>query len=582
MQRQLPSADLAYPIEPQEWHFRQSVDYSVSLNRAVLDYASRMRETLLFNIAAMGRRSIARGTTDTWTPNPKRYAEVASRLGAGGRGGGGGDQASQQREAAAWGELRKPELRDPRAYIIPADQDDLPTALKFLSALRETGITVHRATRDFEVQGKRYGAGSYVVMTAQSFRPHVIDMFEPQVHPDVFPIPGGPPTPPYDNAGWTLALQMGVAFDRELEGVTGPFEKVNDWNIKAPTGRVANAQGATGFLSSRRVNNAYIAVNRLLAAGEAVSELRAPLTVDGRTYPPGTFYVRARGSTRRAVEAAAMDLGVHFDGVRRGVAPNARALRPARVGLWDQYGGSMDAGWARWILEQFEFPFERVFPQALDAGGLNAKYDVLVFVDGGIPATGDGGGGRGGAPPPTDIPAEYQSHVGRVTAERTIPQLRAFIQGGGTVIAIGGSATNLARQLDLPVTDHLVENGQPLPRTRFYTPGSVLAARFDVNQPIAYGLAEVTHVFFDDSPVFRLAPGADTSAVRRVGWFDSATPLRSGWSWGQRYLENGLAAVEVSLGKGRVVLFGPEVLKRAQPHPTFKLLFNGIYASASR
>ena len=584
MQRQLPSADLAYPIEPQEWHLRQSVEYSVSLNRAVLDYAARMRENLLYNIYRMGLRSIERGNTDTWTPNPKRYAEVAARLGTSGRGGGGGNEAAAtQRESVAWAELHKPELRDPRAYIIPIDQPDFPTALRFLSALRETGITVQRATRDFDVQGKRYGAGSYVVPAAQSFRPHVIDMFEPQVHPDVFPIPGGPPTPPYDNAGWTLALQMGVAFDRVLEGVTGPFEKINDWNIKPPTGRVTNAQGATGFLSSRRVNNGYIAVNRLLKAGEDVSELRAPLTLDGTTYPAGTFYVRARGSTRRAVEAAALDLGVHFAGARGGVPPNVRPVRPARVGLWDQYGGSIDAGWARWILEQFEFPFERVFAPALDAGNLNAKYDILVFVDGGIPAAGDGGGGRGGGGgQPTDVPDEYKSQIGRVTAERTIPQLRAFIEQGGTVVAIGGSATNLATQLKLSIADHLVENGQPLPRTKFYTPGSVLAARFDVTQPLAYGLTEETNVFFDDSPAFRLAPGSDTATVHRVGWFDSATPLRSGWSWGQQYLQNGVVAADVRVGKGRVVLFGPEILKRAQPHPTFKLLFNAIYGSAVR
>ena len=71
----------------------------------------------------------------------------------------------------------------------------------------------------------------------------------------------------------------------------------------------------------------------------------------------------------------------------------ARKLVSPRVGLWDSYGGSIDSGWARWILEQFEFPFERVFAPALDAGNLNAKYDTLVFVDGGIPAAPAAGGG---------------------------------------------------------------------------------------------------------------------------------------------------------------------------------------------
>ena len=57
-----------------------------------------------------------------------------------------------------------------------------------------------------------------------------------------------------------------------------------------------------------------------------------------------------------------------------------------RIGLWDVYGGSMPSGWTRWLLEQFEFPFEVVFPKTLDAGNLASKFDVLIFVDGAIPA----------------------------------------------------------------------------------------------------------------------------------------------------------------------------------------------------
>lgn len=576
MSRQLPSADLAYPIAPQEWRFRQSVDYSTSLNRAVLNYAAGMREELLYNIYAAGKRSIARGSTDTWTPNPKRLAEVAARFGGagGGRGGRGGGGVSN--EDAAWAELHRPEMRDPRGYVIPSDQPDFPTATKFINALREVNIAVQRATADFTVAGKRYPAGSYVVSTAQAFRPHVIDMFEPQVHPDVFPIPGGPPTPPYDNAGWTLALQMGVQFDRILDGFTGPFEPVTDWNARPMPGRVAGTAGATGFLADRRVNDAFVAANRLLKAGEEVYVLRAPVTVAGTTWPAGTWYVRARGTTRRHLDSLAVQLGVSFTGLTGGVPARAARVRPARIGLWDQYGGSMDAGWARWILEQYEFPFQRVFPQELDAGNLNAKYDVLVFVGGAIPGGGAGGGRGGGQPSPDEIPAEYRPHLGRVTPETTLPQVRAFMENGGTVVAIGSSATNLAAFLQLPVADHLVENGQPLPQSRFYTPGSVLSARFDTSSPVALGMAEHTNVFFDDSPVFRLGAGAEAAGVRRIGWFDTKTPLRSGWSWGEAYLENGVVAFEAGVGKGRGVFFGPEILKRAQPHGTFKLLFNSI------
>jgi hypothetical protein len=578
MERQMPSSDLTFPVPPQEWHFRQSIDYSVACNRGVLDIASKMKENFLMNFYRMGRNSIERGSRDTWTPRPHRYAAIAASMGvpAAGRGGGGAPGGARGAgEEPLWAALHRPDDRDPRGYVIPANQPDFPTATKFVNALLENGITVQRATREFAVAGKTYPAGSIVVMTAQAFRPHVIDMFEPQDHPDNFPYQGASPTPPYDNAGWTLAFQMGVEFDRILEGFTGPFEKIGDWNIKPPAGRVPAGPNLPGYLIDPIALDSFVAVNRLLAANETVY-LR----------PDGLFLVAAKTSTDALVRRIAADRGVHFAAASGNANMAGAQLTLPRIGLWDQYGGSIDAGWARWILEQFEFPFERVFAPQLDAGNLNARFDTLIFASGGIPG-GGGGGGRGGGgagrgaggsagAAPADIPAEYRGQFGSVTAERTLPQIKQFIENGGRVIAIGASAANLARYLNLPLENHLAENGQPLPRTRFYAPGSVLRAHVDTASPIARGMKEQTDIFFDNSNVFKL--GSDAAGIRPIAWFDSKTPLRSGWAWGQEYLEKGVIAVDAGFGKGRVLLFGTPILQRAQPHGTFKFLFNAIYA----
>ena len=90
-------------------------------------------------------------------------------------------------------------------------------------------------------------------------------------------------------------------------------------------------------------------------------------------------------------------------------------------------------------------------------------------------------------------------------------------------------------------------------------------------------MGESADVFFDNSPVFRLRPDAALKGLRPVAWFDSKKPLRSGWAWGEAYLEQGTAIVDATVGKGKLVLFGPEIVFRAQPHGTFKFLFNGIY-----
>src|SRR5687768_8620334 len=134
-------------------------------------------------------------------------------------------------------------------------------------------------------------------MTNLAVRPLVIDMVEPQDHPDNFPSPGAPPTPPYDNAGWTLAYQMGIEFDRILDGFTGPFEEVKDWNIVLRSSAMPASAGG-GYLLSRDPLNSFDVVNQLVAGGGAgVSVSIVPIKAGGTMFPPGTFHV---AESRRA------------------------------------------------------------------------------------------------------------------------------------------------------------------------------------------------------------------------------------------------------------------------------------------
>ena len=176
-----------------------------------------------------------------------------------------------------------------------------------------------------------------------------------------------------------------------------------------------------------------------------------------------------------------------------------------------------------------------------------------------------------------NIPEEYRNQIGSISADRTIPHLKAFVEAGGTIVAIGASATNLGRHLGLPLESHLLENGQPLTQQKYYVPGSVLRARVDTTHPVARGLQPQTDFFFDNSPVWKPEPLAAAQNIRVIASFDTKTPLRSGWAWGQQYLDRGVIAVDATIGQGHVVLFAPEILQRAQPHATFKLLFNSIY-----
>jgi hypothetical protein len=341
---------------------------------------------------------------------------------------------------------------------------------------------------------------------------------------------------------------------------------------------------AAGYLLSAQVNDAFVAANRLLAAKLDVYRLASTLTDGGRSWGAGTFYVPAAAAAMPVVKKLAEEVGLTFEATASKVPVGAIRLRPVRVGLWDRYGGSMPSGWLRFILERFEFPFEVVFAPELDAGNLRAKYDVLVFPDGAIPS-GEGRGGpdafMGGQPNAADIPAEYRGRIGSVTVARTIPQLRQFVEDGGRLVAVG-SSTSLARQLGLPVANGLVERSprgeeKALTSDKFYVPGSVLRAAVDNSSPLAWGMGDHADVFFENSEAFRLEPSASLKGVKPVAWFDSPAPLRSGWAWGQNYLDGTVAVVDAAVGKGRLFLFGPEVTFRGQPHGTFKFLFNGIY-----
>jgi hypothetical protein len=122
----------------------------------------------------------------------------------------------------------------------------------------------------------------------------------------------------------------------------------------------------------------------------------------------------------------------------------------------------------------------------------------------------------------------------------------------------------------------------PLAREKYYVPGSVLRVRVNLDHPLAWGIGEEVDVMFSASPTFRLPKDADKNGVERVAWFDSKMPLRSGWAWGQEHLENGVAIAEAKVGKGTLVLFGPQILFRGQPHGTFKFLFNAIVQTGVR
>lgn len=585
--RLLPAGTTPNPVTPRKWHFRQSIDYSITLNYATLDYASRYRSKVLYSIYRMGMNSIEKGSRDNVTISPKiidaikeAYEKENPPL----------NQPGQRTQVQPRIPLRyfeqvmnDPAYRDPRVYILSSGQRDFPAAVRFVNALMLSGIQVHKATSSFTVNGKTYPAGSYIIKTAQAFRPHILDMFEPQYHPNDFQYPGGPPVPPYDAAGWTLAMQMGIEFDRLFYDVTGPFVRI-PYGVTEPFPAQALPVNATaGYLISPSINNSFNVINNLLGNGIEVFRVASSAGKKPEAFA-GDFYVPPSPKAKIILARSASENGVKVMPASRKPA-NLEKISQARVAIWDRYGGSMQTGWIKWILEQYNFPYSVVFSQGIDSGNLKNRFDVIIFPSGAIPAYRETSMQQSSPqqrPQATeDVPEPYRGWTGVITAEYSIPQLRQFFEEGGTVI-VTGTSTNLAYHLGLPVSNALVKKSEdgkdlPLQNTEFFIPGSLLRVSVDSALKDTWGMPGRGIVYFDRGQVFSLSEDAEEKGIKKVLWFADEKPLASGWALGQQYLKEGVTGFTATVGKGILCAYGTDITFRSQSQINFRLLFNRLY-----
>jgi hypothetical protein len=383
---------------------------------------------------------------------------------------------------------------------------------------------------------------------------------------------------------------MGVKFNREYAAFDGPFKEITTDLAIPVAGTITGPAKPAGYLVSHSYNDAFTLSNRLLAAGCDVYWMKAPQTADGKMMAAGALWIPASPKSTPIVQTAVDKLGISAVGVASAPTGDALKQKQVRIGLADTYGGNMPSGWLRFIFEHFEFPYQVVYPQVIDAGHLKEKYDVLIFPDGILrlgsePARGGGEGFFGAQPKPETIPEEFRPWLGTYTKDKSAPALKEFAEQGGAILAIG-SSTSLSQALALPITDGLTEMGPagtqvPLPGEKYYIPGSLLRAQVDNSNPLAYGLPSSLDMFFDRSPSFKLLPNAALDGVSAVSWYQGDHVLDSGWAWGQQYLNGTTAVVSAQVGKGKIFLFGPEITFRGQPHGTFKFLFNGIAYGAA-
>ncbi|MDH5368045.1 MAG: M14 family metallopeptidase [Cyclobacteriaceae bacterium] len=512
-----------YPWKGGESHFRDAVDYMITGSMGVLDYAADRKEELLYNIYKMGKDAV-NGTI----------------------------------------------LDSCYAYVIPTTTWDEGEAINLVNILRGGGIEVHQASKEFKVGDKKYKEGSFIIYAEQAFRPYLTDLMEKQNYPNKEEYPGGPPVPPYDLAGWTLPMQMGVAVDK----ISDPFE-VKTQEI---TGRSSITPGKVkkanyGYILSGKNNAAYNVINKLLASGVSIYRI----TEASGEISQGDFII---AGAHDQVTELATEHGVDFTGINEAPSISKQEMHKPKVGIYKSWVPNMDEGWTRWLLTEYNFDWDTLHDSDIRTRDLS-QFDAIIIPNQSTEQILNGH--RKGF-----MPEEYTGGMG---LEGSL-MIKQYVEKGGTLITFDRASDFVIDQFGLPVKNPV----KGLSDKQFFIPGSLIRTDIDTSNPLAFGMQEQVAASFNRSRAFEIlvkenvGEGGNEKTVKvgarpdvtTVANYAKEDLLMSGWALNEKKSIGGKGALmRVGYGNGNVILFGFRPQFRGQPRVTYKLVFNSIYAGAT-
>jgi hypothetical protein len=514
------------------WRLGDAVAYNNTACKAVLEVAARYKEELIFDKYKVG--------TDVM----ERFAS-----------------------------------EPPYGYIVPADQADRSSTAMLLERMMINGIEVYSADEAFTHNGIEYAEGTYVLPTSQPFGYFLKNIFEKQAYPDLREYSHlwqglvnpedweGGPLRPYDGVGWTLPLQMGVTYREMSSTLEVGLTEVE--TVAMPSG----ASGGGSFVFPSSDNGSIKAAMALLEAGADLRRAEESFVLGGKSFPAGSYIYRGGGVSGQRIREIATESGLTFTNGNPGVG--TIDLEMPRIGLHQAWVASMDAGWISYLFDDHGIPFQAVHNAEIKAGELRDRFDVLVFADQGSRDIVDGH-------PLGTVPPDYVGGIGH----EGIAALRDFVEEGGRLICNNRSCSLPMEYFDLPVEDVLAG----VPADSFNCPGAILKADFENQHPLAFGMPDRGMVFFSGGKAFKVK-GDDAQAeeapdeaggelavpqVHVAASYPDEPLLLSGWMIGDERLRERASVLDISMGEGRVVLFGFNIHNRAQARSTAKLLFNAL------
>ncbi len=506
------------------WRLRDLIEYELTLSKSLVKTAYLHKEDLLYNFYQMN----------------KEYCQP-------------------------------PPKGQPFAFVIHRDQDDYPTTLRMLDILKFGGVEIHQAQEDFIAGGKFYPQGSFVVMMSQPYRPYAQALLEKQKYPDMRQYPGGPPIPPYDNAGWTLPLQMGVTCDQ----IDSPFKaeliKLEEISYPEP----ATIPDASYVILDSRLNNSYAAVFPLLLQKAEVYRSKEKVKAEDTSFAPGSFIIKNTADVQKVLPGLLEKWHLHAGGIDDISSIPKSPLKKFRVGLYQSWSSNMDEGWTRYVFDDLEIPYTTLHNDDFKAKknkkvNLREGYDVIVFASENPQII------KEGKPDPksrwaryyTELPPEYQGGIGKEGVEA----LKEFVSQGGILVTLNEACELIMKEFNPPVTNAL----EGVDRSKFFCPTSLLRIEVDNTSPVGYGLPKEAAAMFANSLALQTNIPSGEWDRHVVARYPKEDILLSGWLLGEESIARKAAVVDVTYKKGHIVMIGFRCQHRAQSHGTYKFLLNSL------
>ncbi|NIM15139.1 MAG: hypothetical protein GTO45_24510 [Candidatus Aminicenantes bacterium] len=496
------------------WRLGDIVNYDYYATLSVLDTAATHSEELLFNSYKMAADNIKKGKTEP-----------------------------------------------PFAYVVPKNQWDPMTAEKYIKTLRKSNIKVYKLTSPLQTGNHYFAAGSYVIPLAQPYRGFAKNILERQRYPDVRRSSKDSRVLPYDGAGWTLHLGMGV----KAKEVKYPFKAEMvpvqlDEVYKQPLPETIQEY----VVLDARYNNSFLAASALLKKGVNVWR-----NYDSPEVAKGAFIVKKSASLDTLKEIN-RTMPLLISSHNELPLEKFKKLKPFKVALYQNWGHNMKEGWTRYVFDEFKINYDTVHPKDFQKKNVLKKYDVVVFVGASKTEI------ESGKPPKkwerwtTPLPPEYTGGI----EKKGKTALEEFLKAGKTLIFVESSCEYALDTFKLPISNIAKDN------SKIVCPGSYLEVEIKESE-LTMGMGPRAAVYYYEDPVFSTSLPRSSAQKRRTPvTFGRRDLLLSGALEGENQLIRKALVVDFFTGGGRIILMGPDMMYRAQSEGTYKIMFNSLFTAA--